>query len=83
MWNTLLAGLLLAATILWISSAAGPSTTDHNNPAGFQGAGKDGINTPCNPKLNGCVLRKWAPSAKQKTQNSNGRNPIVALAAPP
>lgn len=40
-------------------------------------------NTPCNLKLNGCVLHKWAPNAKQKTQNSNGRNPIVALAAPP
>lgn len=78
-WNTLLAGRRL----LWISSDAGQPTTDHNNPAGFQGAGKDGINTPCNPKPNGCVLHKWAPNAKQKTQNSNGRNPIVALASPP
>lgn len=57
--------------------------TDHNNPAGFQGAGKDEINTPCNPKLSGCVLHKWAPNAKQKRQNSNGRNPIAALAAAP
>lgn len=61
---------------LRISSVAGQPPTDHNNPAGFQRAGKGRINMPCNPNLNGCVLHKWAPNVKQKTQKSNGHNLI-------